>query len=42
MGVNADGRRELLGLKVGNSETEGFWAEFISHLKERALLASSS
>jgi putative transposase len=32
MGVNADGRRELLGLKVGNSETESFWAEFISHL----------
>jgi transposase-like protein len=37
MGVNADGRRELLGLKVGNSETEAFWAEFISHLKERGL-----
>ena len=37
MGVNADGRRELLGLKVGDSETETFWAEFISHLKERGL-----
>jgi putative transposase len=37
MGVNGDGRRELLGLKVGNSETEAFWAEFISHLKERGL-----
>ncbi|MFM7087193.1 MAG: IS256 family transposase [Cyanobium sp.] len=37
MGVNEDGRRELLGLKVGNSETETFWAEFISHLKERGL-----
>jgi transposase-like protein len=37
MGVNADGRRELLGLKVGNSETEAFWAEFISYLKERGL-----
>jgi putative transposase len=32
MGVNEDGRRELLGLKVGDSETETFWAEFISHL----------
>ncbi len=32
MGVNADGRRELLGLNVGNSETEAFWAEFISQL----------
>ncbi|MFM9101645.1 MAG: IS256 family transposase [Cyanobium sp.] len=37
MGVNGDGRRELLGLKVGNSETEAFWSEFISHLKERGL-----
>ena len=37
MGVNADGRRELLGLKVGDSETEGFWSEFIAHLKERGL-----
>jgi len=37
MGVNADGRRELLGLKVGDSETEPFWAEFIAHLKERGL-----
>jgi transposase-like protein len=37
MGVNADGPREHLGLKVGNSKTEAFWAEFISHLKERGL-----
>jgi transposase-like protein len=37
MGVNADGRRELLGLKVGDSESEAFWAEFIAHLKERGL-----
>jgi len=37
MGVNADGRRELLGLKVGDSETEGFWSEFIASLKERGL-----
>jgi putative transposase len=37
MGVNADGRRELLGIKVGDSETEAFWAQFISHLKERGL-----
>ncbi|MFN6354741.1 MAG: IS256 family transposase [Cyanobacteriota bacterium] len=37
MGVNADGRRELLGIKVGDSETEAFWAEFISLLKERRL-----
>jgi transposase-like protein len=37
MGVNADGRRELLGLKVGDSETEGFWSAFIAALKERGL-----
>jgi len=37
MGVNEDGRRELLGLKVGDSESETFWGEFISYLKERGL-----
>jgi len=37
MGVNVDGRRELPGLKVGDSETEGFWSEFIASLKERGL-----
>jgi len=37
MGVNVDGRRELLGLKVGDSESEGFWTEFIASLKERGL-----
>ena len=37
MGVNADGRRELLGIKVGDSESEAFWAEFIASLKERGL-----
>jgi len=37
MGVNADGRRELLGLKVGDSESEGFWSEFKVSLKQRGL-----
>ncbi|MFM8259351.1 MAG: IS256 family transposase [Vulcanococcus sp.] len=37
MGVNADGRRELLGLQVGDSENEGFWSQFIASLKERGL-----
>lgn len=37
MGVNADGRRELLGLQVGDSETESFWSEFIGSLKKRGL-----
>jgi putative transposase len=39
MGVNADGRRELLGLKVGDSENEGFWSEFLVSLKQRGLSA---
>ena len=26
-----------LGIKVGDSETEGFWSEFIASLKERGL-----
>ena len=30
-------RRELLGLKVGDSENEAFWAEFITSLRERGL-----
>ena len=37
MGVHADGRCELLGLKVGDSESEAFLAEFITSLKERGL-----
>jgi transposase-like protein len=37
MGVNSDGHRELLGLKVGDSESESFWSEFIGSLKERGL-----
>ena len=37
MGVNADGRRELLGLKVGDSEHEPFWREFLTSLKQRGL-----
>ena len=32
MGVNTDGRRELLGLKVGDSESEGFWSAFLASL----------
>ena len=37
MGVNADGRRALLGLEVGDSESEAFWSQFIGSLKERGL-----
>jgi transposase-like protein len=37
MGVNADGRRELLDLKVGHSESEG-WSAFITSLSPKGLL----
>ena len=37
MGVNADGRRELLGLQVGDRESEPFWREFLGSLKQRGL-----
>jgi hypothetical protein len=36
-GVAADGRREVLGCAVGDSETEAFWAEFLRGLRERGL-----
>jgi putative transposase len=36
-GVSADGRREVLGSAVGDSETEAFWAEFLRGLRERGL-----
>ena len=36
-GVSADGRREVLGCAVGDSETEAFWTEFLRELRERGL-----
>jgi len=36
-GVSADGRREVLGCAVGDSETEVFWTEFLRDLRERGL-----
>jgi putative transposase len=37
IGVNSDGYREILGMKVGNSETEESWYEFFTWLKGRGL-----
>ena len=37
VGVNTDGRREVLGMCVGNSEAEPFWAEFLRSLARRGL-----
>ena len=36
-GVAADGRREVLGFEVGDSENEGFWTAFLRSLKARGL-----
>jgi putative transposase len=35
--VSADGRREVLGCDVGDSETEAFWTEFLRDLRDRGL-----
>ncbi|WP_024882141.1 IS256 family transposase [Methylosinus sp. LW3] len=37
VGVNADGRREVLGMDTGPSEAETFWTEFLRGLRRRGL-----
>jgi transposase-like protein len=37
VGVNTDGRREVLGMTTGNSEAEPFWVEFLRSLTRRGL-----
>src|SRR5437868_14811412 len=37
VGVNADGRREVLGMDVGPSEAETFWTDFLRKLRRRGL-----
>lgn len=37
VGVNTDGRREVLGLSVGPSEAETFWTDFLRTLTRRGL-----
>jgi putative transposase len=37
VGVNTDGRREVLGMTVGHSEAEPFWTEFLRSLTRRGL-----
>ncbi len=36
-GVSADGRREVLGSDVGDSEDEVFWTQFLRSLRDRGL-----
>jgi transposase-like protein len=37
VGVNADGRREVLGVGTGPSEAEAFWLDFLRKLADRGL-----
>ncbi|AVT78139.1 mobile element protein [Rhodopseudomonas palustris] len=37
VGVNSDGRREILSLDIGPSEAETFWTAFLRELARRAL-----
>jgi putative transposase len=37
VGVNSDGRREVLGMAIGPSEAETFWTEFLRKLARRGL-----
>jgi putative transposase len=37
VGVNGDGRREMLGLDIGPSEAEMFWTAFLRKLASRGL-----
>lgn len=36
-GVNQDGRREILGLSIGESEAAPFWIKFLTSLRQRGL-----
>jgi putative transposase len=37
VGVNSDGRREILGMDIGPSEAETFWTAFLRKLARRGL-----
>jgi len=37
VGVNSDGRREVLGMQIGHSEAEAFWTDFLRSLAHRGL-----
>lgn len=36
-GINLEGRRALLGMMLGDTESEASWGEFFAHLKQRGL-----
>jgi len=37
LGVDSDGHRRILGIKVGDSESEASWSEYLVWLKDRGL-----
>ena len=37
IGLNEEGRREILGMRLGHAETESFWTEFLRSLLDRGL-----
>ena len=37
LGMDGEGRRQVLAAEVANRESEGSWTAFLSHLKERGL-----
>ncbi len=37
IGIDGEGRRQVLAVEVANRESEGSWTEFLSHLKGRGL-----
>ena len=37
LGIDGEGRRQVLAAEVANRESEVSWTEFLSHLKERGL-----
>ena len=37
IGMDGEGRRQVLAAEVANRESEGAWTAFLSHLKERGL-----
>ncbi|KQO94543.1 hypothetical protein ASF32_18610 [Methylobacterium sp. Leaf91] len=42
VGVNSDGRREVLGMDVGSSEAATFWTAFLRKLARRGRRGSNS
>jgi putative transposase len=42
VGVNGDGRREVLGMAIGASEAETFWTDFLRSLARRSLGTDAS